>query len=114
MILYVGNSNEKDLEELKNIVENLEVVCNKKDLLKHGFTNCYKPIFYFCRILTNNNPYQVSFNINISSKTLKIKSIEILDEQFCQPCPTNKTYNEKIKNYIDELIKQGVLIKKEV
>ena len=81
-------------------------------LLEHGFTNHHEPTLYYCRGIMKKN-YHVSLNISIDKKTLEIKSIDLLNDEFLQPHVCNQMDYEQSKGYINKLVKDGVLILEE-
>ncbi|MCL1696345.1 hypothetical protein [Lysinibacillus sp. BPa_S21] len=52
-----------------------------ESLTKYGFSNHHEPTLYFCRILIDD----ISFSISVDKKSLWIKNIDVLDENFLQP-----------------------------
>ncbi|MFP7486277.1 hypothetical protein SFC65_19125 [Priestia filamentosa] len=63
----------------KNILINQNQTADT--LLKYGFTNHREPTLYFCRKLTEN----ITFNLSVNKKTLKVEKLDVLDEDFLQP-----------------------------
>ena len=74
-----------------------------------GFTNYYKPILWFCKGIKEPDNYPVSFSIEVNKKTMKIRAMEIIDENFLQPhfCGDNEL--PQIKEILNDLEKKGVL-----
>jgi hypothetical protein len=79
------------------------------DFLNNGFTNYHEPTLYFNRRLNMKNNYPISFNISISKKDLTIKNIDILDENFLQPCFVDKDIYEQAKGWFEKLSDRGLL-----
>lgn len=77
-------------------------------LLKHGFTNYNEPTFYYHRGLNKKN-YHISFDITIDKKTMEIKSIDLLNNEFLQPHMCNQFDYEQVAFFIRSLIKDGIL-----
>lgn len=57
--------------------------------------------------------HPVTFGITIDAKRFEIKEIDLIDDMFGQPHSTNVEYNQKIKNIIDGLITNGVLVQED-
>lgn len=79
-----------------------------ESLLNYGFSNHHEPTLYFCRMLID----EISFNINIDKKSLKIKNIDVLDEDFLQPydyqrilmSDTNHKYARMVFDKVDVIL----------
>ena len=61
-----------------------------KQMREIGFTDCRKGYWYFCRIFKGFKSdrkftNEISFNVSISKNNTLDLSIDILDEDFCQP-----------------------------
>lgn len=81
-----------------------------EDLMeKGGFTNFSKPWLYFHRWIKQEDKYPVSFGICIQKKTMRIREMKILDENFGQPHFCTKNEYEQCKKYIEELVGKGLL-----
>ena len=82
-------------------------ILSDKDMRKCGFTNYYKPNWFFCRNLGNG----IEFNITIP-KDGSEAWIDVLDSDFCQPYDyqyilENKPTHEfalKIKSAVEDLM----------
>lgn len=63
--------------------KNIKVHSNQTSdsLLEYGFSNHDEPTLYFYKDLGDD----ISFNLLIDKKTLEIKAIDVLDEEFLQP-----------------------------
>jgi len=78
-------------------------------LLKYGFTNHYEPSLYFSTMIIYND---ISFNLRVSKKTLKITDIDVLDENLMQPYDyqamimdnKNHTIARKVFDKVDEIL----------
>lgn len=88
-----------------------------KNLLDYGFSNHHDTTLYFCRMLID----EISFNISIDKNSLKIISIDVLDEDFLQPYDyqriimgdaSNKYARivfDKVDNILNKLQKDGIV-----
>lgn len=78
-------------------------------LLDYGFTNYHEPSLYFSTMIIYND---ISFNLRVSKKTLKITDIDVLDENFMQPYDyqamimdnKNHTIARKVFDKVDEIL----------
>jgi hypothetical protein len=89
-----------------------------ESLMKYGFTNHHKPDLYFCRGVGKD----ISFNLSVDKKTLQIKNIDILDEDFLQPYdyqamllknknhPIAKSVYYKVNELLGKLQEDGIII----
>lgn len=80
-----------------------------KDL---GFTNHYKPHWYYNRIISPDLKYGgVTINVSIDLKNIEKSEIDILDEAWLQPLPSlyryymNETDHESLTKYIQSCVK---------
>lgn len=114
-ICVLSRKGDKDVSILSKRLKSLEVIGTKEDFLNNGFTNFNKGTLYTVRSLRleRDNNYPITLNISISEKTMKFTEIAILDENFLQPAPINKYYNEKIFSILDELIEAKLIKVKE-
>lgn len=80
-----------------------------KQFKEAGFTNYYEPTFYYCKGLSYEDNYPISFDIEVDKKSRKIKSMGILDDNFLQPHFIDKHLFNQVKNHIDKLIDYGIL-----
>ena len=94
-------------DEFKSLCESIRLKPNitDKQFKEAGFTNYYKPIFYFCQVLDCEDKYPVS----VVKKTRKIKSIGVLDEQFLQPHFVDESLLNQIKSHVHKLVEYGIL-----
>ena len=99
--------------------ENADIVFHvlaEEEMRKLGFTDHSKNSWYKCKLLSKN----ISFNISIDKDTSK-GTIDVLDENFCQPYNYQKmiidnTYNqfvydthEKVQEIMKYLSENGVI-----
>ena len=98
-------------DEFKSLCESIRLRPNitDKQFKEAGFTNYYKPIFYFCEGLACEDKYPVSFDIEVVKKTRKIKSIGVLDEQFLQPHYVDESLLNQVKSHVHKLVEYGIL-----
>ena len=96
-------------DEFKSLCESIRLKPNITDeqFKEAGFTNYYKPIFYFCERLDCEDKYPVSFDIEVVKKTRKIKSIGV--EQLLHPHYVNESLLNQIKSHIHKLVEYGIL-----
>src|SRR5574344_1539460 len=97
----------------------------EKEIREIGFTNCYEPIWYFCRVIKfpkekRYRGFDISFNVSIPKDGSDIR-IDVLDEDFCQPYdyqrilsknpnhPCASIVNEQVERWMEYLQEQGVL-----
>ncbi|MFO1442865.1 hypothetical protein KDN24_06505 [Bacillus sp. Bva_UNVM-123] len=72
-----GELTEKGFTKRIKINEGVTV----KQLLEYGFSNNHKSTLYFMRMVGDDE----SFSLKLDKESLKITSIDILDENFLQP-----------------------------
>lgn len=75
-----------------------------------GFTDYFKPEWYFCKKICEKYPVTINFSINKKTKNCRI---DILDENFLQPYPyeKDKEIYDNAKKWVNYLIDQNVLLK---
>lgn len=83
----------------------------EQSLLDNGFTNFNKPYFYFSRPIIYDDKYPVSFSITIRKKTMRISTIEIIDNEFGQPHFCDETALRQVTKYINGLVAKKILKK---
>ena len=86
-------------------------------LLQYGFSNHHAPTLYFCKTV---GP-EISFNLIIDKKSLYIKNIDVLDEDFLQPYdyqamlmsdqthPMARKVFDEVDKVLSKLQKDGIL-----
>lgn len=106
MTVYVLNG--AKAKEFKKLCNTLSLAdgATEQMLLDNGFTNFNEPYFYFAKPIIYDDKYPVSFTITISKKTMKIKEISIMDNQFGQPHFCDETALNQINQYVNELIEK--------
>ena len=110
MDIYVGRG--KKEKDFINLVENLKCISTKEQLLNSGFTNYNKPYLYLHKNI--DKKYDITFNMTLYAKSLEIKDIMIMDEDFGQPYLVTEKVFEESKKIIDWLIDVGLFSKKVV
>jgi hypothetical protein len=115
MIVYICGGERDYGKKFVDMVENLETNPDAtfEDYKKAGFTNFHEPDLYFCKFLTKGKYGSTSFSITINKKTMKISHVDLLDENFLQPCYCNKKFFELSKEQVNYLINKKVLRYKE-
>lgn len=111
MDIYVcGGDFENEVCEL---CENLIIPKNikRKHLLDYGFTNFDAPYYYKVWSIIESDKYPVSFAMTIKKKGMKIKSFDLLDENFMQPHPCGKEEFDQIEAIIKKMINDGIVCK---
>lgn len=111
MDIYVcGGDFENEVCEL---CENLIIPKNikRKHLLDYGFTNFDAPYYYKVWSIIESDKYPVSFAMTIKKKGMKIKSFDLLDENFMQPHPCGKEEFDQIEAIIKKMIDDGIVCK---
>ena len=75
-----------------------------------GFTDNFKPNWYFCKRICEKYPVTINFSINKKTKNCEI---DILDENFLQPYPyeKDKEIYGNAQKWIDYMIDKGILSK---
>ena len=104
--------NDKDTLNFISLCESLSV--KEQDytvFLKHGFTNAYKPVIYYCKRISKKNNVPITFNLSINKKTMTIKDIDLLDEYVLQPTRCSKKELDTATQIIYELINKNLLQK---
>ena len=97
----------------------------EKEIREIGFTNCYEPIWYFCRVIKfpkekRYRGFDISFSVSIPKDGSDIR-IDVLDEDFCQPYDYQKMLEnggkfepclivkEQVEEWMQYLQDKGVL-----
>lgn len=80
----------------------------KEQLVQAGFTH-YTDDWYFCRRVNKDKHCPASFSINISPDLEEITEINLLDENFLQPCVCTKKFYEKVLEYINQLKNKKII-----
>lgn len=107
--VYVSGGNcESKLLKLCESVQIHESVAIES-LLEAGFTNVVESILHKSWAIRLKDKYPVSFIVNISKGTRKIKEFMVLDERFGQPHPCGKKEYEQIEQIINELVNKKIL-----
>lgn len=100
-------------------------ILSEKEMREIGFTNHYKPNWYFCRPIKfpqtkRYRGFDISFSVSIPKDCSDI-SIDVLDEDFCQPYDyqsmlhKNPTFEpalivyEQVEEWMEYLQSKGVL-----
>ena len=75
-----------------------------------GFTDYFKPNWYFCQEICETYPITINFTISKKTKDFKI---DILDENFLQPYPyeQDKKIRANAQKWVDYLVDKGILQK---
>lgn len=107
--VYVNGGNCES--KLLKLCESLQVheSVTVESLLKAGFTNCVEAILHKSWKIRLKDKYPVSFVMNITKKTLKIREVMVFDECFGQPHPCGKKEYEQIEQIINELVNKKIL-----
>ena len=114
MDIYVlDNARSKDFIAL---CETIKINPNKTcdDFIHNGFTNYYEPVLHFYRKINYPDNYDVSFSIDIDKKTMEIKEISILDENFCQPHFCDDIAYNQVSKMIDSLVEKELFYRRAV
>ena len=111
MDIYVCGGDFKN--EVCELCENLIIPKNikRKHLLDYGFTNFNAPYYYKVWGIIESDKYPVSFAMTIKKKGMKIKSFDLLDENFMQPHPCGKEEFDQIEAIIKKMINDGIVCK---
>ena len=84
----------------------------KEDLKNAGFRHCENTVFSFNRAIRLKDKYPVSFNLRAVQKNkdmIVLTDVDILDENFLQPHPCDKTIYAQCEEYLHMLKNKGVL-----
>ena len=111
MDIYVCGGDFKN--EVCELCENLIIPKNikRKHLLDYGFTNFNAPYYYKVWGIIESDKYPVSFAMTIKKKGMKIKSFDLLDDNFMQPHPCGKEEFDQIEAIIKKMINDGIISK---
>lgn len=108
-LYLLARQDDAEAVKLEKSLDTLKITGSTSNFSEKGFTEFNAGTLYRCWNITGRDGYEVSFDISIAKKTMKVKSFMVLDENFGQPHFTNREYNKKIKEILDQLKAQELI-----
>ena len=94
---------------LEKTLNTIEIIGSADDFLNNHFSEFSAGKIYKSWNITGKDRYEVSFGMTIDREQMDLKTLEVLDENFCQPHFTDAEYNGKIKEILKKLSDQKLI-----